>query len=110
MAIWPLLLAMGALGSAGHMCYMRALARADASAVMPYDYTRLLFAAGIGYLAFAEIPDLWTWIGAALIAASAIYIARREALLNQSAAAEAGAGAGGTSMVAASPPPPEERR
>jgi drug/metabolite transporter (DMT)-like permease len=107
--IWPLLVAMGALGSAGHMCYMRSLALADASAVMPYDYTRLLFAAVIGYLAFAEIPDLWTWVGAALIAASAIYIARREALLNQSAAAEAGAGAGGPG-IAAGAPAPEERR
>ncbi len=89
-ATWLWLFAMGALGSLGHMCYMRSFARADASAVMPYDYTRLLFAAVIGYLAFAEIPDLFTWVGAAIIACSAIYIARREAALARAAAKPAG--------------------
>jgi drug/metabolite transporter (DMT)-like permease len=109
LAFWPLLLAMGALGSAGHMCYMRSLARADASAVLPYDYTRLLFAALLGYFAFNEVPDLWTWAGAALIAGSAIYIAHRESLHNQSTAAEAGAGAGGPAIIGP-PGAPEERR
>ena len=49
--------------------------------VLPFDYARLPFAALIGYLAFDESPDLWTWVGAAVIAGSAIYIARREANL-----------------------------
>ena len=31
-----------------------------------------------GYLAFAEVPDLWVWIGGAVIFASTIYIATRE--------------------------------
>jgi drug/metabolite transporter (DMT)-like permease len=58
----------------------------DASAVLPYDYTRLIFAAAIGYFAFAEAPDLWTWSGALIIAGSTIYVAHREALARQSAA------------------------
>jgi drug/metabolite transporter (DMT)-like permease len=87
--LWPWIIAMGAFGSFGHMCYVRAFAVSDASAVMPYDYTRLMFAAVIGYFAFAEVPDLWTWTGAAIIAGSAIYIAHREALARQSAAAQA---------------------
>src|SRR5204863_3090397 len=41
--LWPWVIGMGALGSFGHMCYIRAFALADASAVMPYDYTRLIF-------------------------------------------------------------------
>lgn len=91
---WPLLVAMGALGSLGHMCLMRSFALADASAVMPYDYTRMLFATLIGYFAFAEVPDLWTWIGAGVIVAAAVYIARREALMRQTAATRAAAQAG----------------
>lgn len=97
---WLWFLALGGLGTAGHLCFTRSLALADASAVMPYDYTRLLFAAAIGWLAFAEIPDLWTWIGAAIIAGAALYIARREALLNQSAATQAAAAAGGALLAA----------
>jgi drug/metabolite transporter (DMT)-like permease len=37
----------------------------------------------IGVIAFGEIPDLWTWIGAAVIAGSISYIAYREATLRQ---------------------------
>lgn len=102
---WPWLIAMGALGSFGHMCYMRAFAMADASAVMPYDYTRLIFAAVIGYLAFAEVPDLWTWVGAAVIASSAIYIAHRETVRRQSTATQAAAAAGSTAVAPADPIP-----
>jgi drug/metabolite transporter (DMT)-like permease len=102
---WPWLVAMGLLGSLGHMCYMRAFAIADASAVMPYDYTRLVFAAVIGYLAFAEVPDLWTWVGAAVIASSAIYIAHRESVRKQSTATQAAAAAGSTTVAPADPVP-----
>ena len=86
---WAFLVGMGLAGTLGHLCYVRALRMADASAVLPYDYGRMIFSAFIGYLAFAEIPDRWTWIGSALIAGSAIYIARREV-----PAGEAGAGEG----------------
>jgi drug/metabolite transporter (DMT)-like permease len=86
LAAWPSIIAMGACGSLGHMCYVRAFAMTDASAVMPYDYTRLIFAAAIGYFAFAEMPDLWTWVGGAIIAGAAIYIAHREALARRTAA------------------------
>lgn len=87
-SLWPFLVAMGAVGSAGHFCFTRSLALADASAVMPYDYTRLLFVAGIGWIVFGEFPDQWTWIGAAVIAAATIYITRREALLARQSASE----------------------
>jgi drug/metabolite transporter (DMT)-like permease len=64
---------------------------AEVSLVVSYDYVRLLFAAVIGYFAFAEAPGLHTWVGAALIVGAGIYIARREAQLHQSAAARASA-------------------
>ena len=71
--------AMGAFGTVGHLCMVRAFAASDASAVAPFDYARLPFAALIGFIVFAETPDIWTWTGSAVIAASAIYIAQREA-------------------------------
>src|SRR5262245_2404746 len=100
----PWMVGMGALGSIGHMCYIRAFAMGDASAVMPYDYTRLLFAALIGYFAFAEVPSLWTWVGAAVIVSAAIYIAHREALLRQSAATQAAVVVGSAGVTPAAPP------
>ena len=51
-----------------------------ASVVGPFDYGQLIGAALVGFLWFGEVVDLWTWLGAALIVASGLYIARREAL------------------------------
>jgi drug/metabolite transporter (DMT)-like permease len=86
---WLFMVGMGLCGTIGHMCWVRAIGMAELSLVVSYDYVRLLFAGIIGYFAFAEAPLLHTWIGAALIVASGIYIARREAQLHQSAAARA---------------------
>jgi drug/metabolite transporter (DMT)-like permease len=73
------LIAIGLLAAGAHQLMTRAFAKADASAVMPLQYLRLPFTALIGFVVFSEVPDVWTFIGAAIIAASAIYIAQREA-------------------------------
>lgn len=72
------LLALGCMTAGAHQCLVRSLTIADASAVMPYDYTRLLFTAAIGWYAFGEVPAVTMWIGAAVIVAAAVYNARYE--------------------------------
>ena len=87
---WPILVQMvllGFLASLAHLALARSYAKADASAVMPFDYTRLPFVALLAYLLYGETADLWTWVGAAVIAGSAIYIAQRENRLARLAAA-----------------------
>ncbi|HEX2528673.1 MAG TPA: DMT family transporter [Geminicoccus sp.] len=79
LATWGLLLIIGALGTVGQIALTRAYAAADASVVMPFDYLRLPFGAFLGFVMFAERPDLWTFVGAGIIAGSSIYIAYREA-------------------------------
>jgi drug/metabolite transporter (DMT)-like permease len=76
---WGWLIALGICATIGHLSLARAFGAADASAVMPYDYARLPIVALIAFVAFGEIPDLWTWAGAGVIVASTIYISRREA-------------------------------
>ena len=51
---------------------------AQASLLAPFEYLAMIFAAIVGYLFWAEVPVLTTWIGAAIIAASGLYILRRE--------------------------------
>ena len=75
------LLLMGLAATIGQVCLVRAMQAADASAVMPFDFSRLIFASALGWLAFGEHPDKWTWIGAAIICVATVYIARREARL-----------------------------
>jgi len=53
-----------------------ALRVGEATAVAPFDYTRLIFAALIGFLLFSEIPDGWFWAGSAMIVAANLYIVR----------------------------------
>ena len=79
LAHWPSLVAIGLLAAVAHSLLTRAYIKADASAVMPFDYARLPFIALIAYVVFGEVPDLWIWLGGGIIAGSAIYIARREA-------------------------------
>jgi drug/metabolite transporter (DMT)-like permease len=75
---WPLLLLVGVGAALGQYFSLRSLRIAEATAVMPYDYTRLLFAGFFGYTFFAEIPDFWTLAGIAVLIASTLYIAHRE--------------------------------
>ena len=49
----------------------------------PFGYARLIFAALIGFVAVAEVPDRWSVAGAAIIAGSALYIALDEAKLRR---------------------------
>lgn len=74
--IW--LFALGLLGSAGQLLFTEALKMAETSVLMPLDFLKMVWATLIGYFAFAQMPDLWTWVGGALIFASATYISYRE--------------------------------
>jgi drug/metabolite transporter (DMT)-like permease len=76
---WVLLISIAVLTTIGMACFVRAFSAGEASAVGPIEYVRLIYAALFGYFLFSEIPSIWTGVGAALIIASAIYIARDEA-------------------------------
>ena len=79
-SVVPPLLGFGIVSIAAQWCLTRALAAADASLVEPVMFVRLPFVSMIGYVLFTEIPDAWTWVGAAVIFVSTVVLARREAL------------------------------
>jgi drug/metabolite transporter (DMT)-like permease len=76
---WGMLISIAVLTTIGMTCFVRAFSAGEANAVGPIEYVRLIYAALFGYFLFSEIPSIWTGVGAALIVASAIYIARDEA-------------------------------
>ncbi len=61
---WPtptdlaLLSLMGVMGTATQAFYIRGMAAGDAAAMAPVDYIRLVFAAAVGFLLFAEVPTV----------------------------------------------------
>lgn len=75
---WGLLLLTGLLGTMGHMTLFKALELAPASAVQPFSYMMMVWAAVLGLAVFGAFPDGWTIAGAAVIAASGLYAFARE--------------------------------
>jgi len=73
-----LLACIGTSASAGQWMALKAFRAAEASAVVPYDYLRLVFAILWGWLFFAETPDRWTLAGSAILIGATLYIAYRE--------------------------------
>lgn len=56
-----------------------ALRAGEASAVAPFQYLRLVVIMGFGWLLFAEVPDGWALLGAAIILTGAVIITVNEA-------------------------------
>ncbi|TNE35303.1 MAG: DMT family transporter, partial [Alphaproteobacteria bacterium] len=81
-----LILTIGLLATFGHLSFTRAYSLAEASLVMPFDFFRLIFSAAIGFIFFLQSPDIYTYIGAAVIFSSSIYIAIRESRQSRIAA------------------------
>ena len=75
---WLVLLVIGLLGGLGHYCVARAFLWGPASILSPFHYAQLVLAATMGYLAFGDVPTVWTWLGAAVIIGSGLWIAWRE--------------------------------
>ena len=86
---WLWVVAAGAMGTAGHMLWTRALKLGDVSALTPISFTQLPLVALAGWLLFQEPVDRWTAIGATVIFVANAYIAHREAQLARRAATHA---------------------
>jgi len=67
----------------GYYAIVRAMRVADASALQPFRYTRLVFSIIAGVLIFGERPDMLTLAGAALIIATGFYTFLRERYLGR---------------------------
>ena len=75
----------------GYLCAVTAMRSGDMGVVAPFRYTSLLWAVILGFVAFGDLPDGWTLIGAAIVVASGIYTLLRERKLRRTAAAQAAA-------------------
>ncbi len=66
-------------GTAGITMMTQAFRVGEATLVAPFDYTALLWASLLGWAIWSEVPDAWTYVGAAIIIASGLFIVFREA-------------------------------
>ncbi|SLN53811.1 Riboflavin transporter [Pseudoruegeria aquimaris] len=75
---WGLLVGLGAFAWAGHEMFSRAHAYAEASVLMPFQYSFILFMTAGSFLVFGDVPDAVTLLGAAVIVAAGLVIWWRE--------------------------------
>lgn len=75
---WVLLAGVAGMGVTGYWLMVVATRVGEVSAIMPYRYSRLVFAMVLGWLAFRETPDAWMLAGSALIVGSGLYTFVRE--------------------------------
>ena len=87
---WPqtntelaLLASMALMAAAAETLVIKALEVAQAVVVAPLQYTLILWSTMYGYLVFADLPDFWTWTGAAIIVATGAYTLHRERVVSR---------------------------
>ena len=84
-----LILGMGIAGAFGQYLITEAFRLGEASLLAPLEYTALLWGLGWDLTLWGVLPDGMTWLGAAIIVASGLYMMRRERVVR----ARPGAGA-----------------
>ena len=75
-----LLTIMALLAGLAEFMVIKALQIAHAGLVAPVQYTILIWGTLYGFLIFADLPDIFTFAGAAIIIASGLYTVHRERL------------------------------
>ena len=75
---WGLFAAAGTMIGLSHLLTIQALLFAPGGTVAPFKYLSLVYAAGIGYVVWGDVPDAWKISGAALVVASGLFILYRE--------------------------------
>jgi drug/metabolite transporter (DMT)-like permease len=65
---------LGVLGAIGHYFIALSLRFAPANIVTPFQYVQMIGSVLVGYLLFGDLPDALTWLGAAIVIASGLYV------------------------------------
>ena len=73
----PLILGVGFMSTMGYVLVTKAIALAPARVVQPVNFTRMPVGAAFGWVLFSEFPDVWTWVGAAVIFCATSYAVHR---------------------------------
>ena len=72
------LLGIAALGTIGHAMLYAALKVGQISMILPLDYIRIIWSAGLGFILFGQLPTLHLYAGSLLIIAATAFLSYRE--------------------------------
>ena len=71
----PFLILLGLVAGFGHFMLIKALELENASFLSPLGYVQLLWVVLFGFLAFGDLPDVYSLIGMAIVVGSGLYVA-----------------------------------
>lgn len=77
-SLLPLLLGVALFAAIGEVLVIKSLELAQAVVLAPVHYSLLIWGTLYGMVIFGQFPDLWTWLGAAIIMATGLYVLQRE--------------------------------
>ncbi|RMD95691.1 MAG: DMT family transporter [Alphaproteobacteria bacterium] len=75
-----LLIGMALIAGVAELMVIKALEIGQAVVVAPVHYSIMIWSTFYGWLVFHQLPDFWTWVGAAIIVATGLYTLNRERL------------------------------
>ncbi len=75
---WWVIAGIGITGTLAQVALTEAFRRGEASLIAPLEYTALLWSVMLDISLWGVLPDRVTWIGAAIIIVSGLYLLRRE--------------------------------
>jgi len=82
--VWPdlhqfsILSLMGFAGGIGQLFMTESYRYAQASLTAPFDYTSIIWAVMLGYVAFGEVPGPSVWAGSVIVIAAGMFVIWRE--------------------------------
>ena len=74
---------IGAAGAIGQYAITEAFSRGEASVIAPFEYTALAWGVALDVALWGVLPDAITWLGAAIIVSSGLYLIRRESAVGR---------------------------
>ena len=81
-AEWGFFVLLSLIANGGHYLIVKSYDHAEASLLAPLAYTEMVMATIAGWYFFGDFPDVWTFVGVAILIACAIYISWRERVRN----------------------------
>ncbi|PWC14567.1 DMT family transporter [Brenneria corticis] len=83
---WLLLVGCGAIAAIAHLLIIKSFELANASTIAPFTYSEIIMGAILGFIVFADAPDIWLFIGLAIVVGSGIALTKIKQSLPKSSA------------------------
>jgi len=87
---WLLLVACGLVAAIAHLLIIKSFELASAGTIAPFTYSEIIMGAILGFIVFSDAPDIWLFVGLAIVVGSGITLAKAKQSTPKNPATEGG--------------------